>query len=341
MVCAKLWFSVGDLGRRVEWLEQTFLAGCADAFPESWEEPSKEITLAEPSSEPLATTPPLIDLIPDVALPDPGEPDEHRQFAIPRIGFEQLFGRTLPIWAGGATLAVAGFLIVKYSIEIGLLRSVVRVILGVMFGTSLIVGAEVAMRKDDVVRDPRVRQALAGAGVATLYASILIAANLYHLIGPIPAFVGMAITTALAGGLSMQLGAPSAVLGLVGGLAAPALVGSTTPDVPLLSAYLALAVAGLCGRSVLLILLALAFLGHGIQSAKRDWRIASLVLMLAAVTKVFLSDASGLDGVMRIGSFAALGFSLIGLGWPYARYLPDASRLTKDSGLPPIAVEGE
>lgn len=50
------------------------------------------------------------------------------------------------------------------------------------------------------MRDPRVRQALAGAGVTTLYASLLIAANRYHLIGPTPAFAGMAITTALAGG---------------------------------------------------------------------------------------------------------------------------------------------
>ena len=35
----------------------------------------------------------------------------------PRLGFEELFGRRLPIWAGGVTLAVAGFLIVKYSID--------------------------------------------------------------------------------------------------------------------------------------------------------------------------------------------------------------------------------
>jgi uncharacterized membrane protein len=52
------------------------------------------------------------------------------------------------------------------------------------------------------------------------------------------------------------------------------------------------------------------------------WRLASLGLMLAAVAKVFLFDASGLEGVVRIASFVALGFSLIGIGWLYARYLP-------------------
>ncbi|MEG3155759.1 DUF2339 domain-containing protein [Sphingomonas sp. RB1R13] len=248
MVCAKLWFAVGELTRRVEWLEQPSLAGAVAAV-EQWPEPSGEVAPAEPPPNPIPSVTPLSNSKPEIAALKPDEVEEGPRFAFPRIGFEQLFGRTLPIWAGGATLAVAGFLIVKYSIEIGLLRPVVRVILGLLFGTSLIVGAEMALRKDDVVRDPRVRQALAGAGVATLYASILVAANLYHLIGPIPAFVGMAITTALAGGLSIRFGAPSAVLGLIGGLAAPALVGSTTPDVPLLSAYLALAVAGLCGLS--------------------------------------------------------------------------------------------
>jgi uncharacterized membrane protein len=47
--------------------------------------------------------------------------------------------------------------------------------------------------------------------------------------------------------------------------------------------------------------------------------------MLLAVLKVFLFDVSGLDGLLRIASFAALGFSLIGVGWLYSRFLPDGS----------------
>jgi uncharacterized membrane protein len=43
--------------------------------------------------------------------------------------------------------------------------------------------------------------------------------------------------------------------------------------------------------------------------------------MIVAVAKVFLFDASGLDGLLRIGSFVALGLSLIGIGWLYSRYL--------------------
>jgi hypothetical protein len=78
--------------------------------------------------------------------------------------------------------------------------------------------------------------------------------------------------------------------------------------------------------SLLGIGLAVGFLRHGIAAANRDWRIASLLLMLAAVAKVFLLDAAGLDGLLRICAFAGLGFSLIGVGWLYSRHLPEPAR---------------
>jgi uncharacterized membrane protein len=74
-------------------------------------------------------------------------------------------------------------------------------------------------------------------------------------------------------------------------------------------------------RSILAIALAIGFLLWGIARQQRDWRIASLALMLGAVGKVFLFDASGLAGVTRIASFVALGLSLIGIGWLYSRHL--------------------
>ncbi len=43
--------------------------------------------------------------------------------------------------------------------------------------------------------------------------------------------------------------------------------------------------------------------------------------MLVAVVKVFLIDAAGLDGLLRIASFTALGFRLIGIGWFYSKQL--------------------
>jgi uncharacterized membrane protein len=208
----------------------------AEPIPQATAEVEPATRYVEPEPETLPPAP-IIEPMTHVAAPA----EHHAR----RFGFEDIFGRYLPIWAGGITLAVAGFLIVKYSIDAGLLSPPVRVILGLAFGSGLIAGAELALRRDDVARDPRIRQALSGAGIATLYASVLVAANLYHLIGPMTAFAGLAAITLLAGLLSVRFGAPSALLGLVGGLAAPALVGSASPDVPLLASWLALTAGGL------------------------------------------------------------------------------------------------
>ena len=245
---------LAHLGRRVTKLEQRWdemyapqqywaPEPASDEPREVWQAPAAAETVTSIEEPPMleVETPPE----PIAAKPEPvletAEEEKGGGF-----GFEELFGRRLPIWAGGITLAVAGMLIVKLSIEAGLLSPPVRVIMGSIFGFALIGGAELALRQEERVRDERVRQALAGAGIASLYASILVAANLYHLVGPLTAMLGMAAVTAVALALSLRFGAPSALLGLAGGLAAPALIGSDEPNIPLLSLYLALAVGGLC-----------------------------------------------------------------------------------------------
>ncbi|WP_100260500.1 DUF2339 domain-containing protein [Qipengyuania seohaensis] len=159
--------------------------------------------------------------------------------------FEEIFGRNLFVWMGGVTLAVTGVLLVRYSIEAGLLTSSVRVALSFLFGIALLGGAEAAYRNAEKVRDERVCQALAGAGLATLYAGFYLAGTQYGLIGQTFAFLGLAIVTAVAVALSYRFGLPSAILGLVGGFAAPALVGSEEANLPLLALYLALVTGGL------------------------------------------------------------------------------------------------
>ena len=185
---------------------------------------------------------------------DPPRPSVEAEAGSPRSmasRFEDLFGKTLPIWAGGITLAIAGVLMVSYAIDEGFFARVftpgVQIVAGLLFGLALIGGAEYAWRNDARLRDVRVPQALAGAGVATLYAAIMVAANVYLLIGPLLAFAALALVTAAALGLSLRFGPPSAALGLAGGLAAPALVGAVAPDVPLIAVYLALTIAALAG----------------------------------------------------------------------------------------------
>lgn len=216
----------------------------------------EEAEPAPPRPEPVMAPEPIPEPVPLAVSPAPTLRAERPATAAPvpagkgfSFSFEDLFGRRLPIWAGGITLAVAGVLIVKYAVDAGLLTPWVRVLGGFLFGSALIAGAEAALRNEAAVRDARVRQALSGAGLATLYATILMASNAYGLIGPLTAFVLMAAVTAGALGLSIRFGAPSALLGLAGGLATPALVGSLQPDIPLLSVYLALTIAGLAAVS--------------------------------------------------------------------------------------------
>ncbi|MBU2340874.1 MAG: DUF2339 domain-containing protein, partial [Alphaproteobacteria bacterium] len=189
------------------------------------------------------------------------EPEAHEEAASARqapprswrdtFDFEDIFGRRLPIWGGGVALAVAGVFLVRYSIEAGLLGPAVRVAFAFLFGLLLLAGAELAHRFEHRVSDPRVRQALAGAGLATLYAGFYLAGSQYALMGQALAFLGLALVTAGAIALSFRFGLPSAVLGLVGGFAAPALVGGGEANLPLLALYLALVTAGLTlsGRS--------------------------------------------------------------------------------------------
>ena len=88
----------------------------------------------------------------------------------------------------------------RYSIEQGLLGPQVRVALGFLFGGLLLGGAELAYRNEERVRDERVRQALAGAGLATLYASFYLAGNMYGLVGSTVAFLGLAGVTGAGAG---------------------------------------------------------------------------------------------------------------------------------------------
>ena len=105
--------------------------------------------------------------------------------------------------------------------------------------------AELAHRIEARLADPRVRQALAGAGLATLYAAFYLAGSVYALIGAGAAFGGLALVTALALGLAFRFGLPTALLGLVGGFATPAMISSEDPNLPLLTFYLALLAAGI------------------------------------------------------------------------------------------------
>jgi len=215
----------------------------------------------------------------------------------PTFDFEEIFGRLLPIWGGGVALAIAGFFLVRWSIEVGMLTQSVRVGLGFAFGALLVGAAELAHRFEHRISDVRVRQALAGAGLATLYASFYLAGSHYGLIGPVAAFAGLAGVTLVAILLSFRFGLPSAVLGLVGGFAAPALAGSTDPNLPLLATYLALVTGGLTVTG---------------ERQQRSWLgLAALAVALGWGATMLLAGEPAEGGVVAIGVYLVLVGTLL------------------------------
>jgi len=226
--------------------------------PQSLEQPdrtrpiARDAAPAEPASAPL-DTPETITHKPDATTAEPQDADaidaafdQVEDDAIGKtLDFEELFGRRLPIWAGGITLAIGGIFLVRLAIESGLMTPPVRVAASFLFGIVLLIAAELAHRFEARLADPRVRQALAGAGLATLYAAFYLAGSVYQLIGPGVAFGGLALVTAIALALSFRFGLPTALLGLVGGFATPAMVSSENPNLPLLTFYLALLASGI------------------------------------------------------------------------------------------------
>ena len=214
--------------------------------------PADEPVQGPPPDAPAARTAPAVEQISkpiagEVERQKPSEPASvpDEESARPSLDFEELFGRRLPIWAGGITLAIGGIFLVRLAIESGLMTPPVRVAASFIFGILLLLAAELAHRFEARLADPRVRQALAGAGLATLYAAFYLAGSVYALIGPGFAFGGLALVTAIALALAFRFGLPTALLGLVGGFATPAMVSSDNPNLPLLTFYLALLAAGI------------------------------------------------------------------------------------------------
>lgn len=253
IIVYNLWDRLGSLERRIAELKfaEVSTDRAASAVPQTAED--SETTQTALSAHPIADIPQIVPAWEPVQIQQSAEPNipelesapDNRWLSLPQFDFEDMFGRRLPIWAGGIALVLAGIFLVRFSIEAGLVTPVVRVVLSFVFGLLLVAGAEAAYRFEHRVADPRVHQALAGAGLATLYAGFYLAGSHYGLIGGWASFVGLAGVTAAAIALSYRFGLPCAVLALVGGFAAPALVTADETNVPLLTLYLALVTGGL------------------------------------------------------------------------------------------------
>jgi uncharacterized membrane protein len=244
-------------------------------------------TVAAPPPEeavpavPLQAEPPptIIDLAP--------EPAPERESV--GILFERLIAGKLLIWLGGIALVVAAIFLIRYSIEIGLVTPTTRMAGAAIFGLILLGLGEYARIGRLLADDPRIAQALVGAGIAVLYATAYGSHILYGLIGAAAASGAMLAITGLALALSLRHGAPTAVMGLAGGFLTPLLVGD--PDagaVPLLG-YL-----GLLDLAIFLI------------AWRRGWTwLAAAAVLLSFVWSAYLL-AQPKEDALASGAFIVL-----------------------------------
>ena len=172
-------------------------------------------------------------------LPEPAEPEAEppARETLDRL-FERLMGGRLLIWIGGIALAAAGIFLIRHSIE--LVTPEARMIAAGAFGLLLLGLGEYARGGRLLADDPRIGQALVGAGIAILYATTYGSHLLFALIGSGTASLLMLLITAASLALSLRHGAPTAVMALVGGFLTPLLVGDPAAGAIPVLAYLAL-----------------------------------------------------------------------------------------------------
>src|SRR5229473_2667926 len=169
--------------------------------------------------------------------------------AAPSRSWEQVLVEHWLVWLGGATIALGGAFLVKLSIDYGLLTPPVRVVLGILLGIALSIGAE-WVKRHDLPDDAEpgavsyVPQALAAAGAAAVFASLYAAHALYGFLPAGLAFPLLAATAGATVAQSLRQGPLVAALGLVGAFIVPLMVTSTTPHALPLFAYLAVVTAG-------------------------------------------------------------------------------------------------
>jgi uncharacterized membrane protein len=281
---------VGALRRQVE-------LGLASVAPEATApSPQETVPQETPPLPPPFEPEPTVEAAepPTPAAPPPSTPSSPAPVVeVPaiepvKIGWEQRLGARAFIWVGAVTLALAAIFLVRYSIDEGYLSPEVRVILAALFGFGLIAGAEKMRSRDD-----RVAQAMAAAGVASLYGALFASVALYDMISKVAAGGGAAALTAFAIGLSLRYGIFVAALAFIGGFVSPAIIGSDVPNVPVLFGYL-LAIAA--GTLAVIRHKGWWLLGWGVLAGSALWTCAWMLTMTGGLPWVgfFLVAVAGL-----------------------------------------------
>lgn len=244
------------------------------------------------SAPPAAPRPGAPGARPVMAPPGPLETTE-RAPAVPEPpSLEAQIGGRWLLYLGVGALIVAVAFFVKLAFESGWVTEGMRVIIGALAGTALVMAGRRFARSGYALYG----QALAGGGLAILDLSIYAAFNFYALIGKPVAFFLMVLVTVLAAWLAdRERSQGLAFLAVGGGFVTPFLVGGETGSQTALFGYDATLVAGT------------AYLAR-----RRDWALLNLLGYVLVVLTVagwfvrFYRDATYLRTFSFLSLFCAL-----------------------------------
>lgn len=246
-----LLISNASLQRRVEAVEKEIARRRATVPGEAAEGPASGGPWKRPTVRPSPQTANLIGPSPEklAATSDPG--------AQRAVVFEASKLRALVTWSiqnwfyvvSAISLALSGVFLVIYGMEQGLLPPAVRVLLSFAFGCALVVFGEFIRRRYGDHKDSHTAylpSVFSGAGIVTLFGSVLSARLLYNFISPDLALIGMAAVGVLAVVLGWFYGPLLAAVGILGAMVSPFIIGGSSDDPSMLLVYFAIvAVVGL------------------------------------------------------------------------------------------------
>ncbi len=289
----------------------------AKTLPPSQAEPRAPI-VPEPPRTPVAITVPAIT---STAPPAGTSPSER--------SLEEEIGAGWSVWVGGLALALGGLLLVRYSIEQGLVGPHVRVAMGALLALALAGAGEYLRRSErdlalPVVPRAHIPSVLTSAATIVAFGTAYAAHALYHFLDPAAAFLllgAIGIGALLA---ALVHGPAQAGVGLVGSFAAPLLVSSAAPNPWPVVAYLAVVATAAYALARLRQWL---WLGAATVAGVVAW---GLVLMIPAGT---LSSTWATPALAHVLIQAALAAFFLGIE-------PNAGRPDEEASPDPVAAIG-
>lgn len=211
------------------------LKEAADVAAENAPHPALQAEVDAPEEDQNALPPPLPSKAEGFKQEEAVSVDAATKQSAQKESFESRLGARWAVWLGGITLGLGGILLVKYSIENGLLSPAVRLAMAALFGLLLAAAGEAIRRRAmpgiaAAYSNAMIPGVLTAAASLTLFGVVFAAYGIYEYIGPTTAFILLALVAFATLGLSLLHGQALAGLGLFGSMVTPAMIASETPN---------------------------------------------------------------------------------------------------------------